>query len=78
MPRFGNYTPLMVQNIHDANPFYLGVQLAKICVRLDIPIKDVAEYFGVSRSTVAMWFVGRRDVPKHMAEQVQRLIDKLA
>jgi DNA-binding transcriptional regulator YdaS (Cro superfamily) len=72
------YTILMEQAINDANPFLLGVKLAKICVKLDIPISDVAEYIGVSNSTVHGWFVGKRDVsPKH-SETVQKLITKLS
>ena len=46
------YTTLTVQAVYDANPFYLGVQLAKICIRLNIPVADVAEYLDVSRPTV--------------------------
>ena len=77
MPR-KTYTVLMEQAINDANPFYLGVKLAKICMKLDIPVSDVAEYLGVSHSTVLGWFVGKRDVsPKH-SETVQKLIDKLS
>jgi predicted transcriptional regulator len=68
----------MLQAINDANPFLLGVQLAKTCVRLNIPVKDVAEYLKVSRPTVYGWFVGKKEVSKRHQEQVQKLIDKLA
>ena len=72
------YTTLTVQAVYDANPFYLGVQLAKICIRLNIPVADVAEYLDVSRPTVYSWFVGKREVAPKYAEQVQKLIDKLS
>jgi len=72
------YSTLMLQAINDANPFLLGVQLAKTCVRLNIPVKDVAEYLKVSRPTVYSWFIGKREVSKKHQEQVQKLIDKLA
>ena len=72
------YTTLTVQAVYDANSFYLGVQLAKICIRLNIPVADVAEYLDVSRPTVYSWFVGKRDVAPKYAEQVQKLIDKLS
>jgi predicted transcriptional regulator len=72
------YSTLMLQAINDANPFLLGVQLAKICVRLNIPVKDVAEYLKVSRPTVYSWFIGKSEVSKKHQEQVQKLIDKLA
>lgn len=72
------YSTLMLQAINDANPFLLGVQLAKTCVRLNIPVKDVAEYLKVSRPTVYSWFIGKSEVSKKHQEQVQKLIDKLA
>jgi len=72
------YTTLMVQAVYEANAFYLGVQLAKICIRLNVPVVDVAEYLKVSRQTVYSWFMGKRDVSPKYAEQVQKLIDKLS
>jgi hypothetical protein len=72
------YSTLTLQAINDANPFLLGVKLAKTCVRLNIPVKDVAEYLNVSRPTVYSWFIGRSEVSKKHQEQVQKLIDKLA
>jgi predicted transcriptional regulator len=68
----------MVQAINDANPFLTGVKLAKICVRLNIPVKDVAEYLKVSRPTVYSWFIGKHEVSPKYIEQVEKLIDKLA
>ena len=72
------YSTLMVQAIYDANPFFLGVKLAKICVRLNIPVTDVAEYLNVSRPTVYSWFIGKHDVSPKYADQVEKLIEKLA
>jgi transcriptional regulator with XRE-family HTH domain len=72
------YSTLTLQAINDANPFLLGVKLAKICVRLNIPVKDVAEYLNVSRPTVYSWFIGKSEVSKKHQEQVQKLIEKLA
>jgi plasmid maintenance system antidote protein VapI len=68
----------MVQAIYDANPFFLGVKLAKICVGLNIPVTDVAEYLNVSRPTVYSWFIGKHDVSPKYADQVEKLIEKLA
>jgi plasmid maintenance system antidote protein VapI len=72
------YSTLMVQAINDANPFLLGVKLAKACLRLNIPVTDVAEYLHVSRPTVYAWFIGKRDVSPRHAAQVEKLIKKLA
>jgi len=72
------YSTLMIQAINDANPFLDGVKLAKICVRLNIPVKDVAEYLDVSRPTVYGWFVGKKEVSEPYRERVEKLIEKLA
>lgn len=72
------YSTLMLQAINDANPFLTGVKLAKICVRLNIPVKDVAEYLNVSRPTVYGWFVGKKEVSETHRERVEKLIEKLA
>ena len=74
----GGYSTFLVQDINDANPFLIGVKLAKICIRLNIPIADVAEYIGVTRPTVYAWFTGKREVSSKYAEKVERLIEKLA
>ena len=72
------YSTFLVQDINDANPFLPGVQLAKRCIALNIPIKDVAEYLDVSRPTVYAWFVGEREVSKRYLEKVEGLIERLA
>lgn len=74
----GGYSTFLVQDVHDANPFLPGVKLGKICIKLSIPIADVAEYLGVTRPTVYAWFTGRREVSSKYAEKVERLIEKLA
>jgi hypothetical protein len=71
------YSTLLVQKIYDANPCLLGVQLAKICVKLNIPVTDVAEYLDVTRPTVYSWFIGEREVANRHADRVEKLIEKL-
>ncbi len=56
----------------------LGVKLGKICVNKDIPVIDVAEYFGVSRVTVYAWFRGKTVVSGKHADKMQKMIAKLA
>ncbi len=72
------YSVLTIQEIKEANPNLLGVKLGKICVERDIPVKDVAEYFGVSRVAVYAWFRGKMVVSGKHAEKVQTLIAKLS
>lgn len=42
-----------------ADQKHIGVQLGRICIERDIPVPDVAEYLGVSRQAVYMWFLGK-------------------
>ena len=72
------YSTLTVQEIENANQNLLGVKLGKICVKKDIPVADVAEFFSVSRVTVYAWFRGKTVVSGKHADKMQKLIAKLA
>ena len=72
------YSTLTVQEIDDANPNLLGVKLGKICIKRDVPVSDVAEFFGVSRVTVYAWFRGKTVVSGKHADKMRKLIAKLA
>lgn len=72
------YSTLTVREIQEANPTLLGVKLGRVCVKKDIPVSDVAEYFGVSRVTVYSWFRGQTVVSGKHADKMQKLIAKLA
>lgn len=72
------YSALTVQEINFASPVLLGVKLGRICVKRDIPVADIAEYFGVSRVTVYAWFRGKSVVSGKYADKMQQLIAKLA
>lgn len=71
------YSALTIREIEEANPMLLGVKLGKICVERDIPVKDVSEFFGVSRVTVYAWFRGKTVVSGKYADKMQKLITKL-
>lgn len=72
------YSVLTIQEIKEANPNLLGVKLGKICVERNIPVKDVAEYFSVSRVTVYAWFRGKMVVSGKHVEKLQTLLRKLS
>ena len=36
----------------------LGVALGRVCIRANISVSDVAEFFGVTRMTIYNWFKG--------------------
>ena len=72
------YSLLTVDAIRRADQKLLGVQLAQICVKGDIPVTDVAEFFGVSRMTVYNWFKGKAVVSGEHADRMKKLIEKLS
>lgn len=55
----------------------LGVKLGRICIAKNIPVKEVAEYFSVSRLTVYKWFSGRSDPSASRRDAVEKLIARL-
>lgn len=71
------YSTLTVRQIESASPHLMGVRLGRLCVKLEIPVKDIAEHFQVSRVTVYSWFRGERAVSGKHAEKMQKLIEKL-
>ncbi len=72
------YSLFTLDAIRRADQKLLGVQLAQICVKSDIPVTDVAEFFGVSRMTVYNWFKGEAVVSGKHVERMKKLIEKLA
>jgi predicted transcriptional regulator len=72
------YSTLTAREIKEANQTLLGVKLGMICLDRDIPVTDVAEFFGVSRVTVYSWFRGKTVVSGKYADKMHKLIVKLA
>ena len=72
------YSLFTADAIRKADQRLLGVQLGQICMKNDIPVTDVAEFFQVSRVTVYNWFKGTAVVSGKHAERMKRLIEKLA
>lgn len=60
-----------------ADPFHVGVVLGRICIERDIPVQDVAEYLGVSRQTVYLWFLGRTNPQPKIRGRILALLDRL-
>jgi hypothetical protein len=75
MPK--GYSLLMADEIKSADSQLLGVQLGRVCINKDIPVSDVASFFGVSRMTVYSWFRGKSIVSGKHAEKMKKLVDKL-
>ena len=72
------YSRRFVEDNKRADPFHVGVQLGRICIERDIPIKDVAEYLKVSRQAVYMWFLGKTAPQPAKRKVLFELLDRLA
>lgn len=67
----------MADEIKSADSSLLGVKLGRVCLNKDIPVKDVAEFFGVSRMTVYSWFRGKTLVSGKHSDKMKKLLEKL-
>jgi hypothetical protein len=52
------YSSRVIRANLEANANNPGVALGRFCIERDIPVRDAAEYFGVSRMTIYKWFIG--------------------
>lgn len=73
-----SYSHTIINKIYSADPELLGVQLAKRCVALNIPVDDVAEHLGVSPMTVRAWFYGTAAASAEYAERITDILKKLS
>lgn len=64
------YTSKIIRANADADPTLLGVQLGKLCILRQIAVATVAQDLNVTKSTVYRWFVGQRDIGKHLRDPV--------
>ena len=72
------YSQDFLANLNTLNPENLGVQLAKLCVKANLPTLYVARVVGVSRYTIHSWFRGQyiRKMNKPKVEALMKEIDK--
>ena len=68
------YTLRIVRANKVANAKSPGVKLGRICIEKDIPVREVAEYFGVSRMTIYNWFVGEWIPRKIHTEKISDIV----
>jgi predicted DNA-binding protein YlxM (UPF0122 family) len=72
------YTNKFIKAVNEADQEKLGVRLAQVCIKHDIPVKDVADFLKVTRMTVYHWFKGKTNVLTKYQETVAKLISKLS
>jgi len=71
------YSSAFIKDVSEADKTKIGVQLGLACIRRDIPVTDVSEFFSVSRMTVYSWFRGKTNTPQKHREKIQKLVEKL-
>jgi hypothetical protein len=57
-----------------ADQSHIGVQLGRVCIARDIPVPDVAEYLGVSRQVIYLWFLGKSMPHPKTRERLKELV----
>ena len=72
------YSQDFLANLNTLNPENLGVQLAKLCVKANLPTLYIARKLGVSRYTIHSWFRGQyiRKTNKVKVEAFMMELDK--
>lgn len=68
------YTFRLVNANKEADGRHPGVRLGRYCIAKDIPVRIVAEYFGVSRMTIYKWFIGEWHPRKPHAVRIKEVI----
>lgn len=74
---YRGYTTHIVRANRDASTSSLGVKLGRYCIANDFPVREVAEYFGVSRMTVYKWFVGEWIPRKKHSALIEDMLKKV-
>lgn len=72
------YSKTVVDAVEGASSDSLGVTLGRICIQKDIPVNDIAKFFGVSRQAVYWWFKGKIKPSTKHTEKMEKLIEKLS
>lgn len=61
------YASRIIRANLDADVKSPGVKLGRFCIKQEYPVREVAEYFGVSRMTIYKWFTGEW-IPRRVHE----------
>lgn len=69
------YSSKIVKANKEADISNPGVLLGRMCIAKEIPVFDVAQFFGVSRMTIYKWFKGA-ELPRQ--KQITKIEEVLA
>jgi hypothetical protein len=71
------YSSKFIETVNALDGAQLGIRLGQLCIKNDIPVKDVSDLLKVSRVTVYNWFTGKTKVKGDFKEKVEKIIQKL-
>ena len=72
------YSLRFAKAIAKANQDLVGVMLGKLCIDKDISVIEVANHFGVSRTAIYAWFLGRSAPNKTHEVKIYKYLKKKA
>jgi transcriptional regulator with XRE-family HTH domain len=62
----------------NADQKHIGVMLGKLCIAKDISVIEVARHFGVSRTAIYAWFLGKSNPNKTHEVKIYKYLKKKA
>jgi hypothetical protein len=75
MSKSRGYSHNLVKLIEGADPQLIGVQLGRMCIENDIPVREIATALNVSRMTVYHWFAGRFTPRQEYVTRIEQLLE---
>lgn len=72
------YASRIVRANQEADAESLGVKLGRFCISREYSVRDVAEYFGVSRMTIYKWFTGEWIPRKSHEAKIHEVLSKVS
>tara|TARA_R100000995_G_scaffold15774_2_gene6210 strand:+ start:399 stop:704 length:306 start_codon:yes stop_codon:yes gene_type:complete len=70
------YSDKFLLGLQYADPNKLGIQLAQLCVKSNLPTMYLTDIFGVSRQSIHNWFRGKPIRKKHQ-KLILEFMDKV-
>lgn len=70
------YSSRIVEKNKGASKSSPGVMLGRVCITQEIPVSEVAKYFGVSRMTIYKWFKGLELPRQKHTEKIEALLKR--
>ena len=72
------YSLKFAKAVAKANQDLVGVMLGRLCIDKDISVIEVAKHFGVSRTAIYAWFMGKSIPNKTHEVKIYKYLKKKA